>query len=293
MTRAADLNEGAGGARRLQSNSKNRAPLYHQIYLILRSHILDGKYGPGDYLPGERELESMFQVSRITAVRALNELAAAGLVVRERGRGTHVQFVGSGIVSRGPTATRGKEENGVLRGSPQDVFNALHSEGKAEVTVYEFGYVVPSPGVADALGLPDGATVQHAARVWQFEKLPFNYVLTYVPEDIAKRWTREDLEVTPLGDLLDRHGVKVRRVRERVTATLADTLLSERLDVELGSPIIKIQRTAFDVGGRAVEYLIGFYPPDRYQYEVTMPRQNASGRSKDRPHLGMLRGDAE
>ena len=59
-------------------STQNRTPLYHQIYLILRSKILDGEYGPGEYLPGERDIEQLFDVSRITAVRALN---AAGLKV--------------------------------------------------------------------------------------------------------------------------------------------------------------------------------------------------------------------
>lgn len=264
----------------LQINGHNRAPLYHQIFLILRSRILDGEYGPGAYLPGERELETMFQVSRITAVRALNELAAAGLVVRERGRGTRVQFVGSGIVSRGPMATGTEASTNVLTGTPHDVFNWLHSGGKSKVTVFEFDYIEPPGSVAQALKLRKGDRVQYASRVWRFEKLPFNFVNTYVPEEIGRLFERKDLERTPLGALLDQHGVSVHLVQERVTATLADTLLSERLDVDIGSPVLKIVRTAFDPEGRPVEHLIGFYPPERYQYEVTLPRQNMSGRAR-------------
>ncbi|WP_373019000.1 GntR family transcriptional regulator [Muriicola sp.] len=70
-----------------------RTPLYHQIYLILRDEILNGRYGKDALLPGEQELGKIFGVSRITAKRALDELAVAGLVVRERGRGTRVRFV--------------------------------------------------------------------------------------------------------------------------------------------------------------------------------------------------------
>src|SRR5690606_7863405 len=65
-------------------------PLYHQIFLILRSQILDGRLQPGGLVPGEEELGRQFSVSRITARRALAELAAEGLVTRGRGRGTHV-----------------------------------------------------------------------------------------------------------------------------------------------------------------------------------------------------------
>ena len=123
-----------------------------------------------------------------------------------------------------------------------------------------------------ALGLSPGERAQRAARVWSFDDKPFNYVTTYVPESIGKAWTRTDMEVTPLAGLLERSGVEVSLVRERVTATLTDTHLSSYLGVEVGSPVLKIYRTAFDPAGRAVEYLIGFYRPDRYQYEVELPR---------------------
>ena len=74
----------SGAVRQFQS------PLYHQIFLILKQRILEGELAAGDGVPGEQELAKIHGVSRITAKRALDELAAAGLVVRERGRGTSV-----------------------------------------------------------------------------------------------------------------------------------------------------------------------------------------------------------
>lgn len=265
---------------RIRAGKDNRVPLYHQIYLILRSKILDGEFRPGDYLPGERDLERMFQVSRITAVRALNELAAAGLAVRERGRGTRVQFVERGIVSRGP-ASRGEDKD-IHRGTTHEVFSALRRVDGARVTVFEYDYVEASPAVAEALDVAAGTSVQHAARVWRVGGKPFNFVITYVPVEVARHWTREDLERAPLGELMERHGIIVSLLRERVTATLADAALSERLEVSLGSPLLKIYRTAYDQDRRPVEYLIGYYPPDRYQYEAIMPRAGGSGREMPR-----------
>ena len=259
--------KGQGGPR---VNTQNRTPLYHQIYLILRAKILDGEYGPEEYLPGEREIEQLFSVSRITAVRALNELAAAGLVVRERGRGTRVMFVGQGIVSRGPYG-EGAEDD-IRRGTPREVLAAIHNEGKASVTVYNFEYVIPPGTVARALQLEKDLVVQFAERVWRHGKVPFSYLRTWVPEAIGRLWTKRDLQNFPMGDLLDKSGIKIGMVQERVSATLADLLLSERLEVDVGSPVLRIQRTALDVKKRPIEHVLGFYPPERYQYEVTLPR---------------------
>ena len=59
-----------------------RTPLYHQIFLILRQQILDGVHAVGERLPTEQEITKRYGVSRITAKRALDELASAGYVER-------------------------------------------------------------------------------------------------------------------------------------------------------------------------------------------------------------------
>ncbi|MCS6798521.1 MAG: GntR family transcriptional regulator [Myxococcota bacterium] len=56
----------------------------------IRAWILGGKYRPGDFLPGERELTGLLGVSRITVRGALARLRAEGLVRPEQGAGTRV-----------------------------------------------------------------------------------------------------------------------------------------------------------------------------------------------------------
>lgn len=66
------------------------ARLAEVISRKIRDEIVAGTYGPGDKIPSERELERMFQVSRVTVNRALTRLHACGLVERHRGSGTYV-----------------------------------------------------------------------------------------------------------------------------------------------------------------------------------------------------------
>jgi GntR family transcriptional regulator len=61
-------------------------PKYHQIYLVLREQLHEGRFNLG--LPGELALMRQFGVARVTVRRALQELAGEGLIARERGRGT-------------------------------------------------------------------------------------------------------------------------------------------------------------------------------------------------------------
>jgi GntR family transcriptional regulator len=257
-------------------DEQNRLPLYYQIFLILRARIVDGEYGEGAYLPGERELSETYGVSRITAVRALNELANIGLVVRERGRGTRVRFVASGTVVRGPLlATASQRGTGTPRkAGAQGVDAVLEGLRRSDApTVYAFDYVPAPAEVAAALAVAPGIEVQHSLRMHRFEGRPYVYLATWVPADLGRTYSRQDLESTALITLLERAGLQVGRIEERVTATLSDAGLSERLDVAIGSPLIKIARTMFDRKERAVEHVIGFYPPDRYQYAVSLTRQ--------------------
>ena len=61
---------------------------YRQIFEELRKGIRDGLYANGAPLPSEESIVRKYKVSRITAVRAMDELVKCGLVYRKRGAGT-------------------------------------------------------------------------------------------------------------------------------------------------------------------------------------------------------------
>ncbi len=67
-----------------------RTPLYEQVKRELLAAIASGEYSPGVPFVTQREICERFGVSHATAVRALNDLAAEGHVVRRRGQGTFV-----------------------------------------------------------------------------------------------------------------------------------------------------------------------------------------------------------
>ncbi len=64
-------------------------PQYQIIEDYLREKITN-VYSPGDRIPSENELARMFNVSRLTARKAIERLANKGLVVRIQGLGTFV-----------------------------------------------------------------------------------------------------------------------------------------------------------------------------------------------------------
>jgi len=68
----------------------NPLPLYYQVYASLLQRIQGGEFPPGSFLPAERQLTEDYGVSRITIIKALNELSREHHIKRQQGRGTVV-----------------------------------------------------------------------------------------------------------------------------------------------------------------------------------------------------------
>ena len=66
-------------------------PLYQRLKRAILQNIEDGTLCPGDSLPPEIELASLYAVSRTTMRRALSELTEEGFLQRVPGQGTFVR----------------------------------------------------------------------------------------------------------------------------------------------------------------------------------------------------------
>lgn len=241
-----------------QVSDRLPTPLYHQIYLILHGKIVSGEYADDDRLPSEQDLQTMFAVSRITARRALDELAAGGYAVRQRGRGTRVRY---------------KAPLPPIRASVEGLFENLLAMGlKTHVRLLEFERGPASDDLAREMLVEPGTPMLRAVRVRLLEDGPFSHLTTYVPDAIAADFTREDMASRPLLGLLERSGVVAGRADQIISATLADTHVAPLLEVEVGSPLLKIARVVYDQQGRPVEHITGLYRPDRYQYRQSLTR---------------------
>lgn len=65
-------------------------PKYQRIIDDLKQKLISGEFESDDKFYTEAELIEMYDVSSITVVRALNELAKEGYIVRKQGKGTFV-----------------------------------------------------------------------------------------------------------------------------------------------------------------------------------------------------------
>ncbi len=237
-------------------NTDIRTPLYHQIFLILRNKILDNTYPPNSLVPNENQIIETFSVSRITAKRALNDLAAAGFVIRQRGKGTRV-------CSQLPVVP--------LDVPFDDLIENLSQIGlKTQAKILHFAYITAPPNVAKKLNLEENAIVQAAIRIRSYQGKPFSHVMSYVPESIGQTYTKEDLENKLLFHLIQASGVKIERAEHQIAADLADPIVAPLLEVEVGSPLLKVNKVIFDQNNKPVQHLVILYRSDRYNYKVSL-----------------------
>jgi DNA-binding LacI/PurR family transcriptional regulator len=68
----------------------NPLPLYYQLRLAILDRIASDEFTSDEPIPSERQLAESYGVSRITVVRALNDLAQEGVLERRQGKGTFV-----------------------------------------------------------------------------------------------------------------------------------------------------------------------------------------------------------
>ena len=238
-------------------------PKYHQIYLVLREQLHEGRFAEG--LPGELALMAQFNVARVTVRRALEQLASEGLIARNPGRRTRA--LSPPISGEGPAGKSMERAN--LRGLLENLVTmGLHTS----VKVIEVATITASTQVAQALQMNLGDPVQKAVRVRSTKEGPLSHITTYVPDSIARRFGRRELSKKPILVLLEESGVKVGRAHQTISARLADNVLAQHLDVSVGSALLAVRRLIYDEDERPVQWLHGLYRPDRYTYEMQLSR---------------------
>jgi GntR family transcriptional regulator len=230
-------------------------PLYHQVANILRQRIEDGIYPVGGRLLAEDELAAEFNVSRATIRQAVGELVIEGLVVRRQGRGTYVEARDSQVLQQR------------FRGSLGDLIRESH-RAKTRNTELTHDAQIPLR-IAETLQLesPRGTVVK---RTRTMDGQPFALTITYLPPDLGKVITATGLREKALMELLMDNGIVLSSASQAIRAQLADVDVCSQIDVEVGAPVLMVERIVHDLTGRPVEYVRSWYRGDRYEYTVTL-----------------------
>ena len=226
-------------------------PLYVQVRDILRGRIQSGYWKPGEGLPNEFMLGRELGVSQGTARKALDSLALEHLVERRQGRGTfvtehtpdHVQF----------RFFRLYDENGEqIQPDSRDVRVTRARAGTVE---------------QQKLGLKKSQYVLRIRRVRTANGVPCLTEAIVVPEKSFPGLDREAHLPNTLYDYFQRrYNVTIARADERITAIAAGRRDAEALGIEIGTPLLEVDRVAFGLDDTPVEWRLSRCLTDSMHY---------------------------
>lgn len=244
--------------RNLTIDKGSSTPLYEQLKLILRERIVTGEFGKGDQLPTERELCERYGVSRITAVRALNDLAGEGLIERIQGKGSIVR---SHTIAKSLSSIEGFTQTISRQGyaTRSEVLEIRDVDGDIRLRA-RFKLPADSP--------------QRFTRIKRLRFVndqPVSLAVSVVRKELGDALRGRDLERTSFYALFEEIlGRRVSRNDAVLHPIVADAEIADALDVAPGSPHFLTRGITYVEGDLPVEMSEAVFHGERFEFSATM-----------------------
>ncbi|MBY3106599.1 histidine utilization repressor [Rhizobium laguerreae] len=171
------------GEMKRELAENDSTPLYAGVKQVILDRIHSGEWPPKYRVPSENELVVELGVSKMTANRALRELANEGELIR-------IQGVGSFVAER-----KGYSALFEVRNIAEEIAERGHVH---EAAVVVLAQETASPEIADALELAIGAAVFHSLIVHNEDGVPVQIEDRFVHPEAAPEYLAQDFtSLTP------------------------------------------------------------------------------------------------
>ncbi|MBY3558616.1 histidine utilization repressor [Rhizobium leguminosarum] len=171
------------GEMKRELAENDSTPLYAGVKQVILDRIHSGEWPPKYRVPSENELVVELGVSKMTANRALRELANEGELIR-------IQGVGSFVAER-----KGYSALFEVRNIAEEIAERGNVH---EASVVVLAQETASPEIADALELPIGAAVFHSLIVHSENGVPVQIEDRFVHPEAAPEYLAQDFStLTP------------------------------------------------------------------------------------------------
>ena len=227
---------------------------YESVADDIRKKIAAGEYGPNDQLPTTPELCDLYDVSKITIKKAMDELVQQGLIARRRGSGTYVKRVPQ------PEA---QSPSGWDMSSQMAGFCADHPGVKVTSDVHEFSVVRPKPEVAELLGMDPDEFTYYVCRTRLIDDVPQVIEYTFMPIKLIPDLRERNVESTIYGYIEGDLKLKIQSAHRTVRAVMPTEDEKKELDIKGVLPILEVVQVAFLDDGRPFEYSMSHHRGDR------------------------------
>ncbi|MBA2442374.1 MAG: GntR family transcriptional regulator [Rubrobacter sp.] len=259
------LERGVLGGERQGLSRGSEGTLYHQVLTELLGAIDSGGIEVGERLPSEADLVERYGVSRTTARRALDELRRQGMVRREPGRGT---FLANPQL---------RSDLAYLYSFSDEIKRWGYTPG-ARLVSREV--VEADERVSDRLSVEVGERVLYVRRLRLADGRPIFVCDSHLPISRFPELEAADYGSTSLHKLFEETtGRRVAKARQWILAASIPPDIASLLEVEPGTPVLKVERVALYENEVPVEEVVAFFHPERYQHynELSSPLTSIVG----------------
>ncbi len=228
-----------------------RPPMYFRIQQAILDQIQSGQLQPGVLLPSETDLARQYQVSRITAKRALDELVRQGRAFRQQGRGTFV------------AQARIREISG-FRSYSEDI----RSRGfNPSSRVLDFREVEPEASIRARLHLPEGDHAFLLKRLRLADQEPVAVETAYLPCHLCPGLLQEDLGSQSLYKLLtEKYNLLPSWADAEIEAIVPTAEDARLLTLKAGMPVLVAHRVTYTGDYDVIESVDSVYRGDRFTF---------------------------
>jgi GntR family transcriptional regulator len=250
-------------AATLAAGTPTTAPLYKEVKRLLTASLQAREWQPGEALPSETRLAQRFHVSIGTLRKAVDELVAEQVLVRQQGRGTFV-------ATHGPSRLMFQ------------FFRIVRADGEKQLPEPEllgFERGRAEAHEAAALRIPSGERVLRVRNLLRLGGEPIvldDIVLAQrlFPDLGEKAFRERDSTIYNLYQT--RYGINVVHASERLRATAADRASARILRMEPGAPLLEIHRVAMTYHGAPVELRRSLVDTRHHAYSSELGKGHAT-----------------
>lgn len=246
-------------------------PLYQRLKDYVLGDIRAGRLRPRDRVPSEQELVEKFGVSRMTANRALRELASDGYLVRQTGVGTFVAEV------------QARSHVLQVRNIADEIAEREHVHTAGVVTLES---VSAGAGIGQRLGLHTPTQLFHTLIIHHENGRPIQAEDRYVVPDAAPDYLQQDFTRTTPNEYLTRIA-PLQTVEHVISARIPDDRIRTLLEMRAGEPSLVIDRLTWS-DDRPVSSARLHHPASRYELTANF---DAANRGPDNLRTGSYQKD--
>lgn len=247
-----------------------RVPIHTVVADALREQISSGELAVGSPVPSESELCARFGASRGPVRQALAQLRHEGLIETSQGRVPTVR-------------------DRPLAHSIDDFFSFtawVQASGRTPgQRTIELAWRVPPASVAAHLQIAETDRAVVIVRQRSIDGLPAMLERSWYVDEVGRELFSIDTDAGSIFGALIERGVELDLGTHSIDAVAADDTDATQLDVPVGSPLLRVERTTSSYSGRVLEYADDRYRTDRAKLGI---RNSRSTSAVSRPSVARL-----